>query len=130
MAAFTAYPDVPITYSPGTTIKFDNVVTNVGGFFNPDTSVFICPVNGLYSFFTSIFTDVDETLETLIYKNGASIVRTHSGYSEPLHGVNMAVIECNALQSVYVECTGTQSGLIKGDQFTSFSGVLLVEYTV
>ncbi|WAR31327.1 C1QL4-like protein [Mya arenaria] len=49
----TLSSDLGTSFSPKT-IVYNNVVTDVGGGYNPGTGVFIAPVDGLYVFSTSV----------------------------------------------------------------------------
>ena len=127
MADFTACPNVDISYNPGTIIQFGEALTNTGGFFNPDTGIFTCPVDGLYYFFITIYTDNDVDIMAAIYLDGNRMVDMYSSQDGGNHGVTSLVTECNMFQGVWVECVDN-SGTIRGNRFTSFSGFLLAEY--
>ena len=51
---FSAYPSEGHDYTDGVTILFDSVITNVGSLYTPDTSIFICGVQGYYLFSVSV----------------------------------------------------------------------------
>ena len=128
-ADFTACPSVSINYSPGTIIQFDDVLTNIGGFFNADTGIFTCPVDGLYYFFVSLFSDNDINITGALYVDGTMKVEMHSTNYGGNHGVTSLVTECYMFQAVWVECYG-DGGTIPGSRRTSFSGLILAETTV
>ena len=126
--AFTACPSENLNFSPESIIQFGEALTNIGGFFNTDTGIFTCPVNGLYLFSMSIHTNYDVNINAVIYKDGIELVKIASSIAGAIHGVNSIVTECNMFQPVWVECVDIE-GSIPGDRKSSFTGVLLVEYS-
>ena len=101
-------------------------MTNIGNGYDEETGIFTCPVNGLYLFFTSIFTDWEHELTLAIIKEGTQLVTMKSAWGDHLHGVNMAIVECAFLENVWVECID-ENDYIPGNSRTTFSGTLLVE---
>ena len=100
---------------------------NIGGFYNDETSVFICPTDGLYLFTMSIYTNIGDYISTVLSKDGTHMVSAYSGIEDGNHGVNTILTECLMLQSVWVECYGFE-GPIQASIYTSFSGVLIADY--
>ena len=124
--AFTACPSEDMSYSPGSIIQFGLALTNLGDFYNVDTSIFTCPVNGLYMFSISIFTNDNDYIDANIYKDGSELVQIYSASAGAIHGVNSVLTECNVFQPVWVECAEI-GGTVPGNTRSSFSRVLLVE---
>ena len=127
LADFTACPSVALNYSPDTIIQFGEAITNSGGFFNPDTGICTCPVNGPYYLFT-IYTGDNINIGASIYFDGSRMIDMYSSSIGGNHGVTSLVLECNMFQGVWVECVDNGS-TIQNDRFSSFSDLLLVKYT-
>ena len=47
---FSAYANSSEVYDDGELVVFSGVISNIGNHYNPATSKFICPYNGLYLF--------------------------------------------------------------------------------
>ena len=119
------------SYSSGETIIFDSPVTNMGGAFDPLTSVFTCPVHGIYlfSFALSVASDkrMEGTLQVNNLLNVQAVVAATEGWNQ---NANTAILECHAGDWVKVICgpVSSSSGEITNDNYApmnTFSGVLL-----
>ena len=47
---FSTYATTSEQYSPGEVVVFSEVISNIGNRYDPNTSKFTCPYNGLYLF--------------------------------------------------------------------------------
>ena len=56
---FSAWMSTTVDLEANELIIFDEVVSNIGGHFNPVQSVFICPFSGMYVFYTNVETTID-----------------------------------------------------------------------
>ena len=127
---FTAYAAEDRFYSFYETVLFDAIVSNRGGYYNPLTSSFICPLNGIYMFFITLNTDYSSVRAT-ITRNSDDLTMTWARTTVPgefNHGSNMAVTECNIGDVIWsrVEFTGYDRIVYTGDKpVTTFSGVLV-----
>lgn len=85
-----------LALGPGSTLKFDDVITNIGGAYDPATRRFSAPLPGTYAFFVSTMAanghdylhlaiDLHDSVLALIfaesggdsYDQGSSLVTTH-----------------------------------------------------
>ena len=124
------YPDVLET------IPFNGVLLNSGGFYNPDDSVFTCPVNGVYYFAFNLYTPeigsqshisngallVDGKLAIEAYCSDADIGEF------ALQCGNSAVLSCDAGFEVRVVPLWPDSqvyGTLDNQRCTSFQGFFL-----
>ena len=60
------------------TVKFDNIITNVGGSFDEKTSHFVCRISGTYLFATHVLSQKDKDVYAWIMLNNK--------HKLPLHG--------------------------------------------
>ena len=109
---FSAYPSTTTGYDVGAIVQFDTVVTNIGGFYSGDLGVFICPIDGIYLFPISLYTDNAREMGAKIVRDGSKIHISWSDGVDNIQSAVVAVTECLATQTVWVECTGDGKELI------------------
>ena len=128
---FTACADTTRLYGFSEIVLFDRELTNYGGYYNTETSSFICPVDGIYIFTLAITVYIDTETHVIIMRNDVELTSTYSRTDEePFnHGTNMVVTECLVGDVVWpqldwVSGTGNiHAGPTKC--YTTFSGVLI-----
>ena len=125
--AFSAYASSDVDYDDGSIVAFETVVTNIGGYYNNEASLFTCPTNGLYLFSLSLLSDGDNSMLANIVKEGTLLLRAFSNGAFWDQGSTTVVIECLAFQSVRVECSGDNRRILSGRD-SSFTGVLITPY--
>uniref|UniRef100_A0A194AJW9 C1q domain-containing protein n=1 Tax=Pinctada fucata TaxID=50426 RepID=A0A194AJW9_PINFU len=108
--------------SSGFILKFDTVMTNVGGHYYPYDGVFIAPVDGMYLFHWQFITYGSNHGYTGLKVNGSWKARSYTDNRSYDTSASTAIVEVKAKQHVWVE-TFT-SGMYMY-QYSSFSGVLL-----
>ena len=123
--AFSAYASGDRDYDEGTTIQFDQIVTNVGGYYDSSLGFFICPINGIYQFSTSIFTVSDYQVYASIVKEDSKLLAIFSTLNYHSQGTTTVFTECMAFEKVWVESTGNNYRVTGGLE-SSFSGALVV----
>ena len=106
---------------------FPDIVTNVGSFYNIDTSVFQCPVNGLYLFSISVETNEDYPINAGIVKEGYDLLYAVAHLDDYEQGSTTVMVECSASERVWVECLTDGDRMEQGRQ-SSFSGILITRY--
>ena len=107
---------------------FDGIITNIGEFYNPDTSVFICPYDGIYMFNVVLQSTNGYYIRAFITKQGTRLVEAYSDNNNADQGSTTVVTECQSFDSVWVECSLSGSQII-GTKQSSFTGVLLSAYS-
>ena len=112
-----SYPEV---------VPWRDVVTNLGGYFNPRTSSFICPLNGDYIFSVTILTHNDH-IQIKIFKNNEVLIRVlaDNDNSNLDSGSGSVVTECVSGDVVWVQVgVGGKFDSNKAN-YNFFSGFLL-----
>ena len=111
-------------------MSFEDVETNLGGFYDNSSSMFLCPYNGVYVFSISTRSYTNFYMYARIVHDNRPVVGTASDEVGNDQGSAMAIIECMNGQSVWVENYGDErvlggSAVIK---YSSFPGFLLHAY--
>nr|XP_022324117.1 multimerin-2-like [Crassostrea virginica] len=110
----------------GSILIFPHVVTNIGNGYNPTTGKFTASKKGTYVFFVTVNTESKNYIYLDIVHNGASKVRTMShNTASYLTGSNMAVLELNKGDTVWVSRYDGKSYYSHSVPITTFSGFLL-----
>ena len=106
-------------------IKFDVVMTNIGGHYSSSTGYFVAPVEGTYFFLATTFSCHNKYVETYLNRNGEYLVSMHAdgddGHETGSIGIVLELIQGDY---VYVIHNGNQGGCIYGE-FSNFSGFLI-----
>ncbi|KAK3085082.1 hypothetical protein FSP39_023963 [Pinctada imbricata] len=105
------------------TIRFDKVVTNLGGHYNPHSGNFVAPVTGYYVFYWQTTAYGKYKSYAILMVDGHNYGRSlTTGTEHHLHGAgNMAIVRVLKSQHVWIQ-TFTESSIHVG---SSFSGYLL-----
>ena len=127
MAAFSARSSAAQTLQDGDVLQFDVAMANLGGYYQADNGVFICPYHGTYTFSFSFLTTEGDQAAGALYIDGSLYVRAWGDDPETWsHGSNMFVASCSAGSQVYVQAYGASSFL--ASHYTVFAGFLLQRY--
>ena len=73
VVAFSAMLSKDTTIGPRAILKYDHVVTNWGGAYQPTTGIFTAPYDGVYSISCSLMSHPSNYVHLSIMKNGQSI---------------------------------------------------------
>ena len=118
-------------YSEGEQIQFPATLTNVGYHYQAESSLFVCPVDGLYAFATFLVSiDYNPNYSATIMHEGAALTSalTHTDGNHD-QGQALTVTSCYAGDRVWVQKL-TEVSPIKadddaGEKLSSFSGYLI-----
>ena len=119
---------------PGSRLRFDKVITNIGGHFDVINNYFRCPEHGLYVFSVITYTSDLSTpwsASRLMKDNDVvlqgPITYMATSYYDSGSASTTAVLQCTQGGSVYVEAQETFNFTHNsyGAEFTSFSGFKL-----
>ncbi|XP_062579695.1 uncharacterized protein LOC134280404 [Saccostrea cucullata] len=117
--------------NPGShqTIIFDNVITNIGGNYNQHSGDFICPEDGVYTFFWTLFCSRGGYVYSQIVVNSNSVGAlfcSGQGADEIRATTGVVVVEINLGDVVYIRTHPTNgiAGIIYSHPTyrSSFSG--------
>ena len=127
-AAFTAYSDTGSNsiYKECAVIEFEHVISNFGGHYNPDTSSFICPVNGIYLLSVTVQTYRLTDFAVDLMRDNQWLARA---WADDAHGTytqasSTIVTECNRGELLWVQ-TDTGGTLDAVHRHNVFSGLLI-----
>ncbi|XP_048738850.1 complement C1q-like protein 2 [Ostrea edulis] len=126
--AFTALLSKDTTVAAYAVVKYDHVLTNWGGAYQPTTGVFTAPYNGLYSFSCSLMSLPKNHVHLGIMKNGIrlsvvfSAAKTYPQSSQTLH------LLLNKGDKIWMRNNNNVAAKIHdGKVYNVFSGVLINE---
>ena len=117
-------------YNDGDIVIFDGAVSNFGGYFNLETSIFVCPYSGIYWFSVSCFSEVGYSCTPAIYVETSLILKT-IGKGNDDHenqGTSSTVVECKAGDRAWIMNVNSSQMYDTLDRTNSFSGFLLYKY--
>ena len=131
--AFTAGCGVNTVSDYMTDMIYREVITHLGGGYNPGNGVFTAPVSGTYVFFTTVVSWDNHSINTDIVLNGNSQVRTFAesrGFSTPNQkvyqtGTNLVVLQLQVGDRVWVRRSAGRGFIVHPTPIHTFSGYLL-----
>ncbi|XP_015738313.1 complement C1q subcomponent subunit A isoform X2 [Coturnix japonica] len=126
--AFSASRMMPSFH--GTTVVFDNIITNEEGSYSPQTGVFTCSIPGIYYFAYQVISNGDLCLS--ITKNMERVVSFCDNNSRNILQVNSgsSVLSLAMGDQVSVNTIPTKGNIYQGSEADSvFSGFLLYPQT-
>ena len=109
-------------------IQFDNVLSNIGGHYNPNTCSFVCPDHGMYLFSVTICTNED-ALWIRLYKNNDPLTFAYANNDDTDVDCSSPTVitECDAGEIVWV-MSWSNGFIYAGNEVPVFSGALLQRY--
>ncbi|XP_061188585.1 cerebellin-2-like [Saccostrea echinata] len=131
LVAFSAWMKTKSGMSPGFSLKFGNVTTNIGDHYHPTDGIFIAPVHGLYMFHWTMncFHSGSHHCATSLMVDGVKKGYIISGENAGNYyhtGSNTLLLELKAGTHVWVQVE-TYTNVYLYD-YTSFTGCLLSIY--
>ena len=125
---FSAYTTQERYYNDDDIVLFDGVSSNFGGYFNLETSIFVCPYWGVY-WFSVTCRGGTSNCNALITVDGSYKAQTIGASSESINQSAVSiVVECRVGQSVWIQNNGDNRFYNKVDKTNVFSGYLLHKY--
>ncbi|CAG2207620.1 C1QL [Mytilus edulis] len=121
--AFTATLSHHFSLTKDAAIKFNSVLLNRGGGYNPNTGIFTATKTGLYQFSATIMSNGGIQVHSYINKNGRKLMNL---YGPKIHGATETaspVLELNKGDKVSVN--GYYSEVVYGRHYSYFSAVYI-----
>ncbi|XP_033750029.1 cerebellin-3-like [Pecten maximus] len=106
-------------------IIFDNVVTSVGGGYDPFIGRFQAPVAGYYHFVVSIMSYSSHYIEIELVHDGTLLCRARASQTYNAMGACASNIHLNIGSDVWVRHRSSSGDYIRGQMFPSFTGHLI-----
>ena len=135
--AFTAYANrgQDVVYTEGDIVVYGQVVSNIGGHYNPDTSTFICPFDGVYMFEVTVAANLGYHSYIGINRDNALLVRAwafgYGSYDRYHTSTAHTVTACTRGESVWVEAFSSPSSNthhFEVNRYNHFSGFMIHNY--
>uniref|UniRef100_A0A194AN60 C1q domain-containing protein n=1 Tax=Pinctada fucata TaxID=50426 RepID=A0A194AN60_PINFU len=111
--------------SSGFIVKFDSIVTNIGGHYYPADGIFIAPVRGVYLFHWQIILCDTNRVYTEIRVSGMTKGKSYSDDQLYDTTANMVILEVKEHQHVWIQ---TSSSSVCINDYSSFAGTLLIPF--
>ena len=118
------------------TFLFHDVTQNIGNGYNSNSGIFICPMEGLYSFSMTILSFRLKTIETELVLNGQNILRVYSGSSDANvynAGTNTVLVKLNLGDQIWPRVYNNPGQnhdniAIHGYGWSTLTGVLVKQF--
>ena len=115
-------------------IVFGSELTNVGSNYQLESSTFICPTNGVYSFTVTLHNQEFITTQDYvvdIVKEGVGLVTVFSNYKDLYQSTGSVTVECLRGERVWVQCNVSVGCIMRNFDtyyYNMFSGFLVYAY--
>lgn len=107
------------------TIVFEQVHTNIGDAYAPDSGIFSAPTDGIYFFTSSIMCHSGDFLEAEMVHNGNHVVYMYASDENYEQGTNSAVLALQEGDHVWIRNARTEANKVYGNDWSTFSGFRL-----
>ena len=129
---FSAYATADVDYaSSGAIVIFDDVVSNFGGYYDNASSIFWCPVNGVYLVFVNIMGTATATANVEIMVDDVPVGRARADMdaANQNKGSGFVLVDCSVGQNVWIMNNYNSQVVFAGTRQSTFSVYLLHAYT-
>lgn len=125
---FSGEANAPMDVGSRATLKFDNIVTNLGSGYNVETGVFTAPYSGVYFFTLGAMPWHGYVLELAITMSGKRVLaQTYGGklsVENLIRDTVSATVHLEMGQQVWVEHYYGQT-VVRQNYYTTFTGLLV-----
>lgn len=125
--AFTASLSKRITVRPQAPVKYDHVVTNWGGAYNPSTGIFTAPYDGLYSISFTLMGNPSNEVRLEAVKNGERVAMVYTAPKIYLQSSKIVHLILSKGDRIWIKnySTSTTAKLHDWKVYNAFSGILI-----
>ena len=109
-------------------VIFDDVISNFGSAFEPQSSIFTCPVTGVYMFGVNLMTPVNDSAQVHLNIDNERLfnVLADDAFDVYSTGTNFAFVSCSQGQSVWVETNRNRvNQKFHSNRYTTLSAILI-----
>lgn len=124
--AFTALLSKVTTLGSKEVVKYDTVLTNVGGAYVPSTGIFTAPYKGIYTISCSLMSSPSNFVHLNIMKNGNALALLYSASGTyPLASQTLQLL-LEKGDKIWIQNYNTKTAKMHDhNAFNVFSGVLI-----
>ncbi|CAG2194781.1 COL8A [Mytilus edulis] len=121
------------TLNKNSIVKFDNVITDEGGDFNPGDGIFVSPISGIYLFSWTVFTASSKSVDTELRVDNVIIDSMYAYIGTSSHVPATKVVLCQVKKGDHVwiqtskDYTENVFETPNGSSKSSFTGMLVHE---
>ena len=124
--AFTAILSNDTTIGPRAVLKYDQVLTNWGGAYEPTTGIFTAPYDGLYSLSCTLISHPNNFVHLKMVKNGQKICMLYSAHRTYPQSAQILNVILNKGDRIWMQNHNNWNAKIHdGHMFNVFSGFLI-----
>lgn len=108
-------------------VKYDTVLTNIGGAYKPSTGIFTAPYQGVYTISCSLMSHPRNSVHLNVMKNGVKLSMLYSASSSfPQSGQTLQIFLKKG-DKIWIQNYQNKKGAILHDHgsYNSFSGALV-----
>ena len=123
----TAEKDYPVA---GAIVMFDGVISNFGGYYNNASSIFWCPVDGVYFVFVNVMgnTSANANVDIMVDDVPVGRARADMDVANQNKGSGFVLVDCSVGQNIWIKNNYDNQALFAGSRQSTFSGYLLHAY--
>ena len=126
---FTAWANTgdPTAYDSSEIVVFDVVISNFGGHYNPDTSSFVCPFDGVYLVNVNVQAYYGEQVHVDIMRNDIILVEAFADDQSGLltQASNTVMTECQRGDVLWIRSASSATMLYAVYRRSTFSAFLM-----
>ena len=117
----------PTVYNYFEVVVFDNVLSNFGGHYNPDTSSFVCPFDGVYMVNVNIVSTESDQAQVDVIRNDLPLALALADDLSGLrsHASNTVMTECQRGDVLWIRASIQLTTLHSDYQLCTFSAFMM-----
>ncbi|XP_065937208.1 complement C1q tumor necrosis factor-related protein 3-like [Magallana gigas] len=126
--AFSAIFSKDITVGGKEVLKYDSLLTNVGGAYNKSTGIFTAPYKGIYTISCSLMSHPKNQVHLAIMKNGKKLSLVYSASGTNPHSAQTLQLLLNKGDKIWIQNHNViKASLHDHGSYNLFSGVLITQ---